>query len=172
VVRLTGFLGNLCRMEEWVKHFIAEERQRDEGRRREAAAAASRADYVGFHLHRILDALADRVARDVELFSREFPDRGLDFHRDPLSPGFIVRRESYPEASLTVTPDLSAGTIAIGYVFASQTGTVKPKAQTLELGGETIDTLHFRNDAEQHAFRTVAQLSEYLLVPVFTGRPR
>lgn len=159
-------------MDDWVKHFAAEERQRDQVRRREAAAAAWKAEYVEFHLRKIVDLLADRVARDVEAFAREFPERGLTFREDPGSQGFIVRREHYPEASLTLHPDMGAGTITASYVFASQSGTHTPKAQILELGGQTVDTLHFRNEAEQQAFRTIAQLSEYLLVPVFTGRPR
>jgi hypothetical protein len=73
---------------------------------------------------------------------------------------------------LTVEPNEDTGTIALSYVFASQSGVLAPKPTTLELSGHAGGWPHFRDDAGQHAFRTIAQLSEYLLVPVFSGRPR
>ena len=64
------------------------------------------------------------------------------------------------------------GTIILSYVFASQSGVLAPKPSILELSGQAGGWPHFRDEAGQHAFRTTGQLSEYLLVPVFTGRPR
>lgn len=159
-------------VDDWVKHFIEEERQRQRAHSLEAAATAQRLEDVEIHLRRVVDSLSARVARDVEAFAREFPERSLAFEENLLDGGFTVRREHYPEARLTVEPNMNAGTITINYVIASQTGTLAPKPKVLELGGHTIDTLHFRDESGQHSFRTIGQLSEYLLVPVFTGRLR
>lgn len=159
-------------MDNWVTHFVEEERQRDQAHSREAEDAARRADHLEFHLRQILDSLGAQVAGDVKAFARAFPERAITFEGPSVNGGFTVRRARYPEGRLKVEPDVRAGTIIVDYLFASQAGTLAPKPKVLELGGHTVDTLHFRDDSEQQAFRTIGQLSEYLLVPVFTGRPR
>jgi hypothetical protein len=159
-------------MDNWVKHFTEEERQRERAHSRNAAATAHGIDDIEFHLRSVVDSLTARVVRDVEAFAREFPERGLSFELNILDGGFTVRREHSPDAKLTVEPNMKAGTITVNYVFASQSGTLAPKPKVLELGGLTIESLHFRDESGQHAFRTIGQLSEYLLVPVFTGHPR
>jgi hypothetical protein len=159
-------------MNDWVKHFAEEERQRRRVGAREAEAIAARNEDVRLHLQRLVESLRARVAHDVEEFAREFPDRGLVFDSNLLDGGFTVRREHYPETTLTVQPRPEAGTITVNYVIALQTGTHAPDATVMELAGHTLDTLHFRDDSGLHSFRTIAQLSEYLLVPVFAGRLR
>ena len=158
-------------MDDWVKHFAEEERQRQQAHSRESAATAFRSVDVRLYLERLMESLRTRVARDVEVFAEEFPDLGLVFESN-LDDGFTVRRGHYPETKLTVHPNMDAGSIAVNYVIALQTGTQAPKPTVMELGGHNIDTLHFRDDSGLHSFRTIAQLSEYLLVPVFTGRLR
>lgn len=159
-------------MDDWVTHFAEEERQRDRARSREAVAAAQQIENAEFHLRNLVDLLGARVALDVEAFAREFPERELAFEENPLDGGFTVRRGHYPDVRLTVEPNMNAGSIVVEYVFASQTGTLAPNPKILELGGHASGSLHFRDEPGQHAFRTIGQLSEYLLVPVFTGRPR
>jgi hypothetical protein len=159
-------------MEDWVTHFAEEERQRDRARSRQAAATAQRIENIAFHLRNIVESLSARVADDVAAFARRFPDRGIAFESNPSDAGFTVRRGHYPDVRLTVEPDLNEGTVTVDYIIASQNGTVAPKPIRLELGGHTVETLHFRDESGQHSFRTIGQLSEYLLVPVFTGRLR
>ena len=159
-------------MENWVKHFAEEERHRQRAHSRQETATALGQEDVGLHLQRLVESLRTRVAHDVEQFAREFPDRGLVFESNLADGGFTVRREHYPETRLTVQPKPEAGTITVNYVIALQTGTHAPKPTVMELGGHTLDTLHFRDESGLHAFRTIAQLSEYLLVPVFAGRLR
>jgi len=170
----TGIKCGILRrnMDDWVRHFAEEERQRERAHSRDVAATVQRIENIEFHLRSVIDSLRDRMARDVEVFARDFPERGLAFEQNLLDGGFTVRRGHYPDVRLTVEPNLSAGTITVNYVFASQTGTLAPKPKVLDLGGLTIDTLHLRDESGQHAFRTIGQLSEYLLVPVFTGRYR
>jgi hypothetical protein len=59
----------------WVARVVDEEKRKDETHSREVAAAVHHADVVRFHLRCFMVALKDRVARDVEAFARELPDR-------------------------------------------------------------------------------------------------
>jgi hypothetical protein len=155
-----------------VAHFIEEERQREGADSRERSAAARQHENVEFHLRNLVDLLRTQVAGDVDAFSREFPDRAVTFETGPSDGGFTVRRGHYPHVQLVVEPNMNTGSIVINYVVASETGTQALTPKFLDLGGHTSSSLHFRDEPEQRAFRTIAQLSEYLLVPVFTGRPR
>jgi hypothetical protein len=158
-------------MDDWIAHFVEEERHRGRLRFLEAASAVQQADSAVLHVRKLLELLRARAVSDIERFAREFPERQIAYEDHPGG-GFTVRRGHYPEVRLTVEPNEDAGTIALSYVFASQSGVLAPKPTTLELSGRAGGWPHFRDDAGQHAFRTTAQLSEYLLVPVFTGRPR
>src|SRR5262245_6506664 len=159
-------------MDDWVLHYVEEERQRSAGENRTAATTTHEKAQDRLHSQNLVDSLRTRVERDVDMFAREFPDLAVTFEATPLDGGFRVRREHYPTAVLTVEPRLDEGGIAAEYVFASQSGTVRPSPTFLEFSGHATRGPAFRNDAEQLAFRTTAQLSEYLLVPVFAARPR
>ena len=157
-------------IDDWVLHFVEEERHRRAEEHRDAATTQKAQDRL--HFQNLVDSLRIKVERDVEVFGREFPDLAVTFEARPLGGGFRVRREHYPTVVLTVEPNLDEGGIAVEYVFASQSGTLRPSPTFLELAKHAPKAPPFRNDVEQLAFRTTAQLSEYLLVPVFSGRPR
>jgi len=116
-------------------------------------------------------ALKDRVARDVEAFDRELPERRVSFEECAFDEGFSVRRDSYPEAHMTVTPNPQDGSIRVQYLFASADGLSAPKLMELVPDGEQGFAVHMRDHWKQ-AFGTIEQLSEYLLVPLFTGDSR
>jgi len=156
----------------WVKRFAEEERRRDVSDRREVDALEHEADAVRAQNRALLDALRAQVARDVRAFAREFPDRAITFEPGPLDGGFIVRRGHYPEVDLTVAPTDAAATISVQYLLASGSGTLAPKPRELVVAGHDADAAHFRDEEGQQAFLKIEQLSEYLLVPVFTGRLR
>jgi len=158
-------------MDDWVAHFVEEERHRERVQSREAASAAQQADNNRAQVRTLMDLLRARLSGDIEVFSKAFPDRKISQDDHP-GVGFTVRRGHYPEVKLTVEPHPNTGTITVDYVFASPSGVLTPKPMFLELAGHPTGQPHFRDEAGQHAFRSVAQLSEYLLVPVFTGRPR
>ena len=158
-------------MDDWVPHFFEEERHRERLQSREAASALQRAENNAAHVRTLMDLLRARMSGDIEAFAKAFPDRKISQEEHPGG-GFTMRRGHYPEVRLTVEPNPNAGTLTVDYVFASQSGVLTPKPMFLELADHPAGRPHFRDDGGQHAFRTIAQLSEYLLVPVFTGRPR
>ena len=148
-----------CRMDDWIGHFVEEERQRERTRLLRTAVAAQEAENAALHVRRLMASLAARVSGDVENFARAFPERRLSYEGHPGG-GFTARRGHYPEVRLTVEPNEDNGTITLSYVFASQSGVLAPKPSILELSGQAGGWPHFRDDAGQHAFRSTAQLSE------------
>ena len=158
-------------MGDWIGQFVEEERQRERTLSLQTAVAAQEAENAALHVRRLVASLGARVSGDVEKCAREFPERRLSYEAHPGG-GFTVRRGHYPEVRLTVEPNEDNGSITLSYVFASQSRVLAPKPSVLELSGQAGGWPHFRDEAGQHAFRSTAQLSEYLLVPVFTGRPR
>ena len=74
-------------------------------------------------------------------------------------------------ASDTVIPDAAAGTLHVEYLFASMQGIATPKPLELVFGGDDVHGWHFKDEPD-HRVRSVSELSEYLLVPVFSGYPR
>lgn len=88
-----------------------------------------------------------------------------------MNDGFVVRREHYPEVRVTVIPDTAAGTLHVEYLFASMQGVATPKPLELVFGGDDVHGWHFKDEPD-HRVRSVSELSEYLLVPVFSGYPR
>ena len=157
---------------EWVTRFVDEERQREQGRRSEERTAAARTHASREHLTDLMDSLRDRVARDVEAFDRQLPDRFVTLEDNPPGGGFIIRRGRYPEARLTVEPHPETGTFRIHYVFSSETGIVAPPMREVFVGGDSLRDLRFADTNEPVSWHSLSELSEDLLVPVFGGRPR
>jgi hypothetical protein len=156
----------------WVARVVDEERRKDQAHSRdEAAAAVHHADVVRFHLPCLMVALKDPIARDVEAFARELPDHRVSFEECTPDDGFAVRRDCYPEAHPAVTPNLHDGSIRVQYLFASADGLSAPKLMELVPDADRGFSVHLRDGSEQ-SFASVEQLSEYLLVPLFTGQPR
>ena len=155
----------------WVTRFAVEERRKDQAHRRDEAAAVHQAEVVRFHLQCLMVALKDRVARDVEAFGREFPERRVSFEECTPDEGFAVRRDCYPEAHLTVTANLHDGSIRVQYLFASADGLSAPRLLELVPDDERGFAVHVK-DAVTQSFGSVEHLSEYLLVPLFTGHSR
>jgi hypothetical protein len=155
----------------WVARLAEEERRKDQAHRRDEAGAVHHAEAVRFHLQCLMAALKDRVARDVEAFAREFPERRISFEECTLDDGFAVRRDCYPEAHVTVTPNLHDGSLRVQYLFASADGLSAPKLLELVPDGERGFAVHVKESQEQ-SLGGIEQLSEYLLVPLFTGHAR
>jgi hypothetical protein len=116
-------------------------------------------------------ALKDRIGRDVEAFAGAFPERRVSFRKCELDDGFVVRRDAYPEAQLTVSLNPDDGSIRAQYLFDSADDLPAPKVLELVPDNEQDFAVHVKENQGQ-AFRGVEHLSEYLLVPLFTGHPR
>jgi len=161
---------------DWIKRIVDEERKRDAVRVREEEVAARKADLVRVHGRRLIDELRATVTRDVEAFRDEFAgDRTRDIVLEATEPegGFVVRRPACPAVSLTVAPHLEAAAMGCHYRFTLTNG-LPPREDKIELvfaddGRETLQVKHLGTGK---VFATADALSEFLLVPVFTGRPR
>ncbi len=161
---------------EWIRRLAEDERKRDDARMRVTEAAARKARLVAVHGQRLLDELRTAVARDIEAFRQEFPgDPAREILFEAVEPdgGFSVRKPEYPTAALSVAPHLSAASVSCLYRFTPTNG--PPREDRLEFifstnGGD--DTVQIKHEGTGQVFPNADALSEYLLVPVLTGRPR
>ena len=161
---------------DWIRRIADDERRRDAVRVGEEETAARKADLVRLNGRRLVDELRAAVARDIEAFRSEFAgDRAREIVLEVTESegGFVVRKPSSPAAALTVAPRLEAGTTACHYRFTPTNG-LPPREDRVELafandGGGTLRMKHLGTG---QVFATIDALSEFLLVPVFTGRPR
>jgi hypothetical protein len=161
---------------DWIKRLVDEERKRDAVRVREGEEAARKANLVRVHGRRLIDELRATVTRDVEAFRNEFPgDRARDIVLETTEPdgGFVVRKPESPAVSLTVAPELEAATVGCHYRFTLTNG-LPPREHRLELvfAGVEGETMQMKHQGTGQVFATADALSEFLLVPVLTGRPR
>jgi len=78
-----------------------------------------------------------------------------------------------PAVSLTVAPHLEAAAMGCHYRFTPTSG-LPPREDRFELvfAGDGGETLQMKHPGTGKVFTTADALSEFLLVPVFTGRPR
>lgn len=161
---------------DWIKRIADEERRRDAVRVRDEELAARKADLVLLDGRRLVDELRAVIGRDVEAFRAEFAgDCTRNVTLDPMEPepGFVVCKPASPGVSLTITPHLKAASIDCRYRFTSMTG-LPPREECFDLvfAGDGREALQIKHHGTGQLFATADALSEFLLVPVFTGRPR
>jgi hypothetical protein len=159
---------------EWIKRIADSERKRDAVSAREKETASRKARLVHLNGQRLIDELRATVVRDVEAFRAEFPgDPTRQIVVDESAGGFNVSKPSSPAVSLALLPNLDGATITCLYRFTTANG-LPPREDSLELeftsnGGEAVQ---IRHRGTGQLFPTANPLSEFLLVPVLTGRPR
>ena len=88
--------------------------------------------------------------------------------------GFVLRKSAPPAVSLTVAPHLDVAALRCHYRFTATNG-LPPREDRLELMfAEDAGTgvVQLKDHGTGQVFATADALSEFLLVPVFTGRPR
>jgi hypothetical protein len=161
---------------DWIKRIVDDERKRDAVRAREEETATRKADLVRLNGRRLVDELRATLTRDVEAYRDEFAgDRAREIVLDDNPPdgGFVVRRPASPAVSLTVAPRLEAAAVGCHYRFTMTNG-LPPREDRLELvfAGNGGETLQLKHHGTGQVFASADAISEYLLVPVFTGRPR
>ena len=161
---------------DWIKRIADDERQRDAVRTREEEAVARKARLVRANGQRLIDELQAAIVRDVNTFEGEFSSegrRGIVFEPAKSSTGFVVSKPTSPAVALTVQPNIEGATIKCRYRFTTANG-MPPREQNLDLvfAGDGEDKLQIKNHGTGQLFRTSDALSEFLLGPVFTGRPR
>jgi hypothetical protein len=161
---------------DWIKRIVDDERKRDAVRAREEETATRKADLVRLNGRRLVDELRATLIRDVEAYRDEFAGdraREIVFDDNPPDGGFVVRRPASPAVSLTVAPRLEAAAVGCHYRFTMTNG-LPPREDRLELvfAGNGGETLQLKHHGTGQVFASADAISEYLLVPVFTGRPR
>lgn len=160
---------------EWVTRLADDERRRDEVKVRAKHAVDRRTDLVSQHGRRLLDELRTTVVRDVDAFRREFPGDPVRAFliEEHVDGGFSVRRLEAPTASMAIVPTAAVGALSCEYFFTSANGK-PPRRDLLDfVFTHTSDnTLQLKLHGTAQVFTNADSLSEYLLVPVLTGRPR
>jgi hypothetical protein len=160
---------------DWIKRIVDDERRRDTARVKEDELAAQKADLIRRNGRRLVDDLCQTVTRDAAAFRAEFAgDRSRDIVTEATSDGgFVVRKPAPVAVSLSVTPNLEAVTIACHYRFTLANG-LPPREDRFDvvIASDGAETLHLKHHGTGQLFPTTDALSEFLLVPVLTGRPR
>jgi hypothetical protein len=161
---------------DWIKRIADDERKRDAVRIKEDESTARKADLVRRNGRRLIDELRAAVTRDVQAFCDEFagePAREIVVDVTPLDGGFVVRKPAPAAVSLTVTPNLDAAAMVCHFRFTLTNG-LPPREDRIDVmfAGDGGETLHMKHHGTGQVFPTADALSEFLLVPVLTGRPR
>jgi hypothetical protein len=172
-------MGTTVAVADWIKRVADDERKRDSVRVKEVEVAAAKADLIRRNGRRLVDELRAAISRDAEAFSAEFPgDRAREITMDALEGGapdggFVVRKPAPAAVSLTVSPNLDAAAMACHYRFTLADG-LPPREDRVDVvfAGDGADTLQMKHHGTGQVFSTADKLSEFLLIPVFTGRPR
>ncbi len=160
-------------MQEWITRLAGDERRRDAVIAAAREVAAHDAEFVLEHGQRLIDELGATIVADVECFRQEFAEddqRQVTVSRE-ADGGFEVRRVNYPLVALTVAPHWTTSTVACTYRF-TPTKSLPTREDRFVLvftpdGGEA----RFKHQNSGRVFAGVGALSEYLLTPLFTGRP-
>lgn len=160
---------------DWIKRIADDERRRDAVRVREDEVAARKADVIRRNGRRLVDELRAAVTRDADAFRNEFagdPARDIVVDATPLDGGFVVRKPAPAAVSLTITPNLEAAAMVCHYRF-TLTG-LPPREDRIDVmfAGDGGEALLMKHHGTGQVFATADALSEFLLVPVLTGRPR
>lgn len=161
---------------DWIKRIADDERTRDAVRTRGDEMAGRKAELVLRNGRRLIDELRATVTRDVEAFRDEFagdPARDVVVEATPPDGGFVVRKPAPAAVSLTVAPNLETALMVCHYRF-TLAGGLPPREDRINVCfvGDVNDTLQMKHHGTGQVFTSADALSEFLLVPVLTGRPR
>lgn len=161
---------------DWIARLADDERKRDEIRNAASATAQRKASLARVLGRRLVDELRLAVTHDVGLFRGEFPDdltRAIVFDDARPEGGFVVAKPAAPAVSLDVVPNLESAVVKCRYRFTPANGLpVREDRVDLMFAGEQEESFQIRNHGTGQVYPSVEALSEFLLVPVFTGRPR
>ena len=161
---------------DWIARIVDGERQRDAERGRQAALTARKDDLVNRHGRRLLDDLRTTIIRDAEGFRDAFTgdaSRDVGVTMGLPDGGFVVNKPPPSAVSLSITLNANSASLLCIYTFKSADN-MPPREDRVHVmfidgGGET---LQMRDHGTGTTFATGDELSEFLLTPVLTGRPR
>jgi hypothetical protein len=169
-------MSTSVKVADWIKRIVDDERRRDTLRVKEDEVIARKADLVRRNGRRLIDELHAAMARDVEAFRDEFAGdgaRAVVVEATATDGGFVVRKPAPAAASLTVTPNLAAASMVCHYRFTLTNGLPPREDRSDVVFADSGDgSLQMKHHGTGQVFATADALSEFLLVPVLTGRPR
>lgn len=158
----------------WITRIVEDVRKRDAVRLGEEELAARKTALIRANGQRLLEELRTAVTRDVEAFRREFDGDHAHYVvvEDTQPDGaFLIHKPAVPSVSLTVAQHLDS--VTCHYRFTPTNG-LPPREDRVALvfSGDGVETFQLKHPSTGQLFATADTLSEYLLTPVFTGRPR
>jgi hypothetical protein len=159
----------------WITRLVDDERKRDTVLAREREVVARRADLVRLNGRRLIDELRATVTRDVDAFRAEFAgDRAREIVVEAVADGgFVVRKPAPAAVSLAVTPNPTTAAMVCDYRFTLLDG-LPPRQDRIDIvfAGDGGEMLQMKHHGTGQVFATADALSEFLLIPALTGRPR
>jgi hypothetical protein len=161
---------------DWIKRIADDERKRDAVRFKDDESAARKAELVRLNGRRLVDELRAAVTRDAEAFRDEFagdPTRAIVVEVTADDGGFVVRKPAPAAVSLSITPNADTAAMVCHYRFTLANG-LPPREDRIDVtfAADGSDALQMKHQGTGQVFATADALSEFLLVPVFTGRQR
>jgi hypothetical protein len=161
---------------DWIKRIADDERRRDTARIEQTAIAARKIDLVVRDGRRLVDELRAAVVRDVSAFRDEFaedPGRDVTVDLAPSNGGFSVQKPSPSAVLLMVMPNLEEATLSCSFSFTNAGG-LPPREDRIHVVfiDDGTGALRMKHNGTGKMFACADDLSEFLLVPVLTGRPR
>ncbi len=159
---------------QWVTRLADDERRRDAVIADARQTAARDAAFVLTYGRGLVESLAATIGSDVERFRQEFPDDPVRHMAIEAGPdgGFEVRRSGYPAVALNVAPEWTTATVSCRYRFTPSAELPTREDRFALVFAPVGDEARFKHQGSGQLFADVHALSEYLLTPVFTGRPR
>lgn len=161
---------------DWIKKIADDERRRDAIRLKDDETAARKADLVHRNGRRLLDDLRATMTRDLDAFREQFagdPSRDMVVEATAPDGGFLVRKPPPAAVSLTITPNLELAAMVCHYRF-TPTNALPPREDRIQImfADDGSETLLMKHQGTGQSFPDADALSEFLLGPVLTGRPR
>ena len=161
---------------DWIMRIADDERARDAALVKERDIAAGKADLIRRNGRRLVDELRAAVTRDAAAFRGEFPAdaaRAIVVEPATLDGGFVVRKPAPAAVVLSVTPNLETAALNCHYRF-TLANSLPPREDRVDMmfAGDGGETLQLKHHGTSQVFASADALSEFLLVPVLTGRPR
>jgi hypothetical protein len=161
---------------DWIKRIADDERKRDAVRVREDEVTTRKAELVRLNGRRLTDELRGAITRDAEAFRDEFPGdpaRAITVEPTADDGGFVIRKPAPASVSLSITPNLETAAMVCHYRFTLADG-LPPREDRVDVifAHDGSGTLQMKHHGTGQVFATADALSEFLLVPVLTGRQR
>jgi len=161
---------------DWIRRIVDEERAREAVRTKDEEIAARKSSLIQSLGPSLVGELQATIVRDVQAFCAERVggrERGIVVEPMPADAGFTVRKPLPSAVSLSVVPNFDGAAINCHYRFTHSDGLpAREDRVAFVFAADGDGGLRLRHHGTGQVFATADALSEFLLTPVLTGRPR